>query len=56
MDLSLDIKKYTYMPFYWSHSLIVFDYNINGHKFVKVENTVKDLGLAFDTKLTFFLI
>jgi len=34
--------------------MIVFDYNINGHKLIKVGNTVKDLGILFDTKLTLF--
>jgi len=42
------------MLVYRLHSTIVFDCNINGHKFIKVGNTVKDLDIVFDTKLIFF--
>lgn len=48
------ISRNAYLFFYHSRSSVVFDYNINTHKLIRVGNTIKDLGIVFDTKLKLF--
>jgi len=42
------------MSFFRSRRPFEFDYNINGSKLTRAANTIKDLGIVFDTKLTFY--
>ncbi|KAF0764623.1 RNA-directed DNA polymerase from mobile element jockey [Aphis craccivora] len=42
------------MSFFRSRCPFEFDYNINGSKLTRAANTFKDLGIVFDTKLTFY--
>jgi hypothetical protein len=42
------------MSFFRSRRPFEFDYNINGSKLTCAANTIKDLGIVFDTKLMFY--
>jgi hypothetical protein len=52
--MSLNIQKCHYKTFYRFHCPIVFDYKIVGSKLERAKQTIRDLGVIFDTKLTFY--
>lgn len=54
LGMSLNIQKCHSKSFYRSRCPIVFDYKIGGSKLECAQETVKDLGVTVDAKLTFY--